>query len=114
MRPSEFLAIPNSPPLPDSLRDESSIEQYLVNLISHARSVAQKIDEMENDGNRGMVRLYAVRITDFPFLEFSIWIPTGHHYRFENLGLPEIKEKVINSSILDNSVVLDNSITLEN
>ena len=109
MRPSEFLATPNSPPLPDSLTDENSIEQYLVNLISHARLVAKKIDEDENDGEHRLIRLYAVRITDFPFLEFSIRIPTRHHYRLENRGLPVIETSIINNDYLfSNNSILSN------
>ena len=109
MRPSEFLAVSNSPPLPDSLTDENSIEQYLVDLISHARLVAKKIDEDENDGEHRLIRLYAVRITDFPFLEFSIRIPTRHHYRLENRDLPTISLNIFNNnSVISNQFIMNN------
>lgn len=94
---SEFN-VGNAPPLPPNL--SGTIEQYLVDLISYAQGAARKIDELENDGAPRQQRMYGFRITDFPGIEFSIRIPTRHHYRLENLGLPEVNSPLISNSFL--------------
>lgn len=100
---SEFKT--NNPPLlPSYLADADSINQYIVDLVSHARFVAEKIDELEHDGKHRQQRIYSFQITRFPNLKFSIRVPTRHHYRLENRGF-----QLAVSKYLENSTLIDNS-----
>lgn len=106
---SEFKSAGNPPSLPSSLDDSSSFSQYLLELVVHARTTAVEIDNLENNGNRRQQRIYSFRIVDFPFLEFSIRVPTRHHYRLGGRGLPKIQSTLIsNNFIVSNQSLVGN------
>lgn len=106
---SEFKSAGNPPSLPASLPDGSSFSQYLLELVVHARRTAEAIDDQESDGKHRQQRIYTFRIIDFPELEFSIRVPTRHHYRLEGRGLPEITRTIFtNTSVVSNQSVVSN------
>ena len=97
------------PPLPASLADGNSVDQYIMNLVAHAYYTAIEIDNEEHGGKHRQKRMFNFEIGTFPNMTFSIRIPTRHRYRLENRGLPETQ-----STTIDNNYIVDNNSLVAN
>jgi len=99
----------SSPPLPTSLGDSDTVDQYIMNLVAHAYYTAIEIDIEEYGGSSRQRRMFDFEIATFPNMEFSIRIPTRHRYRLENRGLPETQ-----STTIDNNYIVNNNSLVAN
>jgi len=107
---SEFNAQGSPPPLPTSLADGDSVDQYLMNLVAHAYYTAIEIDNEEHGGNNRQRRIFDFEVETFPNMSFSIRVPTRHRYRLENRGLPKAEQ----STTINNNYTVDNNSLVAN
>jgi len=83
---SEFKAQGSPPPLPASLADHETVEDYIVNLVAHAYYTAIEIDNETYLGRSRQQRMFNFRANDFLDMTFAIRIPTRHRYQIVRLS----------------------------